>query len=75
MKLITILQSLRNQSRPLTDEENLYIVHLTDEIQRASSDSARWRIVEREGITRIDGFDFDAEVLGRLTEIRRAAMN
>ena len=75
MKLVTILQSLRDQPRRLTDDENLYIEHLADELKRAPSDAARWRIVEREGLTRLDSFDFDADVLGKLTEIRRAAMN
>lgn len=75
MRLITILQSLRKHPRPLTDDENLYIEHLGDELRRAPSDAARWRIVEREGLTRLDGFNFDADVLGKLTEIRRSAMN
>jgi hypothetical protein len=75
MKLITILQSLREHPRRLTDDENLYIEHLSDELKRAPSDAARWRIVEREGLTRLESFDFDADVLGKLTEIRLAAMH
>ena len=75
MKLVTILQSLRDQPRRLTDDENLYIEHLGDELKRAPSDAARWRIVEREGLTRLDDFKFSDDVLEKLTEIRRAAMN
>ena len=52
MQLITILQSLRELPRPLSDEENLYLDHITDEIRRAPSDAARWRIFEREGIAK-----------------------
>ena len=75
MKLVTILQSLRDQPRRLTDDENLYLEHLGDELKRAPSDAARWRIVEREGLTRLDDFKFSDDVLSKLTEIRRAAMN
>ena len=75
MKLISILKSLQEHPRPMTDDENLYIEHLGDELRRAPSDAARWRIMEREGLTRLDGFDFDADILGKLTEIRRSAMN
>ncbi len=75
MTLISILQSLRDQPRRLTDDENLYLAHLTDEIRRATSDAARWRIMEREGLSHLDGFAFDTDVIGKLTDIRRAAMN
>lgn len=75
MKLVTILQSLRDQPRRLTDDENLYLEHLADELKRAPSDAARWRIVEREGLTRLDDFKFSDDVLTKLTDIRRSAMN
>ena len=75
MRLITILKSLRDQPRRLTDEENLYIEHITDEIRRAQNDAARWQILEREGINRPDVMDFDQEVLATLTTLHRAAMN
>lgn len=75
MTLIIILQSLREQPRPLTDEENLYLDHITDEIQRAPSDTARWRIIEREGIHQPDVMAFDQDILVTLTTLRRAAMN
>jgi len=75
MKLISILQSLREHPRPLTDEENLHIDYLFNELKRAPSDAARWRIFDREGLSRMDGFDLDADVIGKLTEIRRGAMN
>ena len=75
MQLITILQSLRNQPWRLTDEENLYLDHITDEIRRASSDAARWRILEREGIHRPDVMAFDHDILATLTTLRCATMN
>ena len=75
MQLIMILQSLRERPHRLTDEENLYLDHITCEIRRAPSDAARWHIFEQEGLSRMDGFDFDADVIGKLTEISRAAMN
>ena len=75
MQLIMILQSLREHPRRLTDEENLYLDHITREIRRAPSDAARWHIFEREGLSQMDGFDFDADVIGKLVEIRRGAMH
>ena len=75
MQLIMILQSLRERPHHLTDEETLYLDHITCEIRRAPSDAARWHIFEREGLSRMDGFDFDADVIGKLAEIRRGAMN
>jgi hypothetical protein len=75
MKLITIIQSLRELPRPLSDEENLYLNHITDEIRRAPSDAARWRILEREGINRPDVMAFDQDILATLTTLRRATMN
>ena len=75
MQLIMMLQSLRERPRRLTGEENLYLDHITCEIRRAPSDAARWHIFEREGLSRMDGFDFDADVIGKLTEISRGAMN
>ena len=74
-QLITILQSLRDQPRRLTDEENLYLDHITDEIRRAPSDTARWRIFEREGINRPDVMAFDQDILATLTTLRCATMN
>ena len=75
MQLILILQSLRERPRRLTDEENLYLDHITSEIRPAPSDAVRWHIFEREGLSRMDGFDFDADVIGKLVEIRRGAMH
>jgi len=75
LKLITILQDLKNQPRRLTDEENLYLDQLSDEMRGASSDAACWRILEREGLSRLDGFDFSQDVIAKLTDVRRAAMN
>ena len=75
IKLKTILDSLKNTPRQLTDEENLYLHHLGEEMCRASSDAARWRILQREGMDRLDGFKFDEAVLAKLIELRRGAMN
>jgi len=75
MKLITILESLRQAPRQLTVDENLYLDHLADELKRASSDSTRWHILEREGLTRLDGLNFSEDIIGKLTEIRRSAMH
>ena len=41
MNLITILRSLREQSRPLTVEEDLYLQHLNEEVQKAQTDGER----------------------------------
>lgn len=75
LKLISILESLKAQPRLLNDEENLYLDPLGDEVRRAGSDAARWRILEREGLSRLDGFNFSEDVIAKLTEVRRAAMN
>jgi hypothetical protein len=75
LKLITLLQDLKDQPRPLTDEENLYLDQIGNELRQASSDAARWRIFEREGLNGLDGFDFDDEVIAKLIDVRRAAMN
>jgi hypothetical protein len=75
LKLITLLQNLKDQPRPLTDEESLYLDQIGNELRRATSDAARWRIFEREGLSRLDRFDFDDEVIAKLIAVRRAAMN
>ena len=75
LKLITILQSLKTQPRQLTDEEDLYLHQLGDELRRAGSDAARWHILEREGLSRLDGFNFSEDVIAKLSDVRRAAMN
>ena len=75
LKLITILESLKQQPRQLTEEEDLYLNALGDELRRANCDAARWRILEREGLTRLDGFAFSGDVLAKLSDVRRAAMN
>ena len=75
LKLITLLQNLKDQPRPLTDEESLYLDQIGNELRQATSDAARWRIFEREGLSRLDDFDFDDEVIAKLVNVRRAAMN
>ena len=74
-KLITILESLKMHPRRLTDEENLYLEGLGDELRGARSDAARWHILEREGLTRLDGFDLSDDVLAELSRVRRAALS
>lgn len=75
MKLAILLQDLKAQPRRLTEEENLYLNQIGDELRRAGSDAARWRILEREGLTHIDGFNFSEDVIAKLNDVRRAAMN
>jgi hypothetical protein len=75
MKLITILESLRQARRQLTVDENLYLDHLADELKRAGSDATRWHILEREGLSRLDCLNFSEDVIGKLTEIRRSALH
>jgi len=75
LKLISILQDLKAQPRRLSDEENLYLDQIGDELRLAGSDATRWRILEREGLSRFDGFDFSEDVIAKLTDVRRAAMN
>ena len=75
LNLITILESLKAQPRLLTDEESLYLDQIGRELAQARSQASRWRILEREGMSRIDGYDFSAEVLAELNGLRSAAMN
>ena len=75
LKLITILEDLRKQPRILNEDENLYLEEIGGELRRAQSDAARWHILEREGLDRLDGFNFSGDVLEKLIEVRRAAMN
>ncbi len=75
MKLIDILESLKQRPRKLNNEENLYINRLKDELRLAASDSARWHILEREGLTVIDGFNFSDDVIARLTEARKSSLH
>jgi len=75
VKLVTLLQSLKAQPRQLTAEEDRYLNELGDELRRANSDAARWRILEREGIHAFDWSDADQDVLDRMTALHRAALN
>ncbi|MBI5923851.1 MAG: hypothetical protein HY847_19660 [Betaproteobacteria bacterium] len=77
LKLITILQDLKNQPRRLTDEESLHLDQISDELREAGSDAARWRILQREGLDRIniEHYGFDDDLLKYMLGIRRAAMN
>jgi len=77
LKLINILQDLKAQPRRLSDEENLYLDQIRDELRELDSDAARWRILQREGLDRIDieHYGFDEDLLEYMLGVRRAAMN
>jgi len=75
--LIQIMESLRDQPRPLTAEEDAYLNALTTEVSCAKSDATRWRILEREGMNRIDidAYGFDPDLLELIAKFRRASFN
>ena len=75
MNLITILRSLREQPRPLTVEEDLYLQHLNEEVQKADSDGQRWRILEQAGLIEGHDFNFDDDLVMVLNKLHRATMN
>ena len=75
MNLITILRSLREQSRPLTVEEDLYLKHLNEEVQKAQTDGQRWRILEQAGLREGHDFNFDDDLVMVLNKLHRATMN
>ena len=75
MNLITILRSLREQPRPLTVEEDLYLTHLNEEMQKAESDGQRWRILEQAGLIEGHDFKFDDDLVVVLSKLHRATMN
>ena len=75
MNLITILRSLREQPRPLTIEEDLYLKHLNEEVQKADSDGQRWRILEQAGLIEGHDFKFDDDLVVVLNKLHRATMN
>ncbi len=63
MNLIKILRSLREQPRPLSVEEDLYLQHLNDEVQKAQTDGQRWRILEQAGLLEGQDFGFDDDLV------------
>ena len=75
MKLITILRSLREQPRPLTIEEDLYLTQLNEEVHKAGTDGMRWRILEREGLLDNHDFKFDDDLVAVLNKLYRATLN
>ena len=75
MNLITILRSLREQPRPLTVEEDLYLQHLNEEVQKADSDGQRWRVLEQAGLIEDHDFKFDDDLVVVLNKLHRATMN
>ncbi len=75
MNLITILRSLREQPRPLTIEEDLYLTHLNEEMQKAESDGQRWRLLEQAGLIEGHDFKFDDDLVVVLQKLYRATLN
>ena len=75
MNLITILRSLREQPRPLTVEEDLYLTQLNEEVQKAETDGQRWRILEQAGLIEGHEFKFDDDLVVVLNKLHRATMN
>ncbi len=75
MNLITILRSLREQPRPLTIEEDLYLTQLNEEVQKADSDGQRWRILEQAGLIEGHDFKFDDDLVVVLNKLHRATLN
>ena len=75
MNLITILRSLREQPRPLTVEEDLYLKHLNEEVQNAETDGQRWRIFEQAGLIENHDFKFDDDLVVVLNKYHHATMN
>ena len=75
MNLITILRSLREQPRPLTGEEDLYLQHLNEDVQKAQTDGQRWRILEQAGLREGHDFNFDDDLVMVLNKLHRATMN
>ena len=75
MNLITVLRSLREQPRPLTVEEDLYLTHLNEEMQKADSDGQRWRLLEQAGLIEGHDFKFDDDLVVVLQKLYRATLN
>ena len=75
MNLITILRSLREQPRPLTVEEDLYLTQLNEEVQKADSDGQRWRLLEQAGLIEGHDFKFDDDLVVVLKKLHRATLN
>ena len=75
MNLITSLRSLREQPRPLTVEEDLYLQHLNEDVQKAQTDGQRWRILEQAGLREGHDFNFDDDLVMVLNKLHRATMN
>ncbi len=74
-RLIDLLLELKETSRAITKEEDDYLRRLGEEMARASNDAERWRILEREGLPSLEGFDLKPESREALLRLRRAAMN
>ncbi|MBP6707690.1 MAG: hypothetical protein KA223_00875 [Candidatus Accumulibacter sp.] len=71
----TLLDDLKRQPRHLTNDEDIYLSDLAQELRRAPSDTARWRILEREGINKVDWSDAEQDVLDKMTALYRVALN
>jgi hypothetical protein len=72
-RLLDILIDLKACPRPLTEEEDRFLNDLTTEFAGANDDVARWRIMEREGLTAFDDFGFDRDLFQHLTRLRQGA--
>lgn len=70
-----ILADLKRQPRALTSDEDIYLSDLAQELRRAPNDTARWRILEREGINTFDWSDAEDDVLNKMVALRRSALN
>lgn len=76
LTLVAILSSLRSHARSLTHEEHRHLRQINLEIVSAPDDSARWRLLEREGLRQADGTQGYADLLNELERLRsRPARN
>jgi hypothetical protein len=74
LNLATILEDLKAPARQLTENENLYLTQLTEELRQAGSYTVRWRILEREGVSRQNGLVKFEEIILKLAAAQCAAL-
>lgn len=75
LKLNNILQDIKARKRQLSNEENTYIANLAVEMRQAVNEADRWRIIEREGLSRIEFFNLGESVIAGLIQKRRTEAN
>ena len=75
MNLGSLLNDLKRKPRPVTTDEDIYLNEVAQEIRRAPNDTARWRILEREGINKVDWSDAEKDVLEKMLALQRKALN